>query len=151
MRVATNTSTASTIHFFIFIFLVNVFSFFRLPCGYVDMQVIDFNVNAENFQWKLQCGSESHAAQRAAIGIPELQTMVRELLKLWLFKVAMPYGRHFQKTAQKDSAIFHSNGGLDLAKLPEIFRGDQLDKGVRHAEVLQVYISFGQTSRGHFI
>ena len=121
------------------------------------MQVIDFNVNAVNLQRKLQCEAESHAAQRAAIRVPELQTVVRELLKLCLFAVAMPYGRQFKKkktkkkTAQKESAIFHSNGGLDLAKLPEIFRGDQLDKGVRHAEVLQVYILFCPTSRGHFI
>ena len=76
--------------------------------------MIDFNVNAVNLQWKLQCEAESHAAQRAAIRIPELQTVVRELLKLWLFEVAMPYGRQFQKTAQKESVIFHSNGGLDL-------------------------------------
>ena len=60
------------------------------------MQVIDFNVNAVNLQRKLQCEAESHAAQRAAIRVPELQTVVRELLKLCLFAVAMPYGRQFK-------------------------------------------------------
>ena len=63
----------------------------------------------------------------------------KELLKLWLSEVAQHYGSHFDQTARKDFAILHiflRSWDSDLAKLPEYFHGDKLEKGVQHAGVL---------------
>ena len=58
----------------------------------------------------------------------EMKTVVKQLLKLWIFEVAKHYGSHSEKTTLTDVSvilhIFHSNGCLDqlqLAKLPELF------------------------------
>ena len=68
-----------------------------------------------------------------------MKTVSKELLKLWLSEVAQHYGSHFDKTALKDFAIPHiflHNWDSELAKLPECFHGDKLEKGVQHAGVL---------------
>ena len=53
-----------------------------------------------------------------------MKTVVKELLKLWQFESAKRHGSHFEKTALKDFVIvriFLSNGGLELAQLPNFF------------------------------
>ena len=37
----------------------------------------------------------------------ETKTVIKVLLKLWLFEVAKSYGSHFEKTALKDFVILH--------------------------------------------
>ena len=68
-----------------------------------------------------------------------MKTAEKELLKLWLFEVAMPYGSHFEKMALKDF----------VTKPPEVFQRNMSDKNeVRYAGVLQgyKYVLFSETS-----
>ena len=36
-----------------------------------------------------------------------MKTVIKELLKLWIFEVAKRYGRHFENTALKDFVSFY--------------------------------------------
>ena len=52
----------------------------------------------------------------------------------------MHYGSHFEKKALKDCFILDmftlATGGLELAKIQNVFMGNKLDKSVRQAGVL---------------
>ena len=55
---------------------------------------------------------------------------ITETVAIWYYQVEV--GWHFEKTALKDVVILHIflNRGLEMAKLPECFHGNKLDKGV---------------------
>ena len=70
-----------------------------------------------------------------------MKTVVKELLKMRLFKVDNAVAVILRKPA-------FSNGGLELAKLPQIYHVNKLDKDVLQSRFLYgyKYIFFGQTS-----
>ena len=65
-----------------------------------------------------------------------MNTVLKELLKWWLFKFAKRMATILRKRPERFCGVLHithSSGGWELTRLPECFHGNKLDRDVRHA------------------